>query len=209
MKIQHLKEGQENQIRNLHTRSTLRLYMPLSVDEAFHVMEHGLSSIQRHQGEAGSISRMEGFPVTHSLRHAMERGDIVLQFNDIGGHLAAPAQFNNTKMHELGTEHYPESQMPVVSLLLLNHKEPWVEYHSILPRSRIDMVHLTGYDLEGRKTPRAGVNDSLSRDQFETWVVNSYQKMAKTGRGGGGRKKSPFTDLRTDPKYWKGTPERT
>ncbi len=205
MKIQDLMEGQENQIRNLHTRSTLRLYMPLSVEEAYDVLEHGLSSIGRHQGETGSISKLEGFPVTHSLRHAMEKGDIVLQFNDIGGHLAVPPHLSNTEMHRLANQHYPESQMPLVSLVLLNNKEPWVEYHSILSKSRMDAFHLSGYDIEGRKTPRTSINDTLTREQFETWVVNSYQRMKKTGKA---RRKSPFPSPPEQTKIWKGKPGR-
>lgn len=181
MNISQLREGQEYQIAHLHTKTPLRLYTPLPVDEAIRVSIHGINSLSHHTGEAGVVRKEEGIPVTHELRRAAPRGDIVIQFVDTAEHLAVPEAYNTAGVHAMAETKYPESQMPVVSWLLLESDEPSVYYTTILPRNRIKAYHLIGYHVDGRPGYGFSVKDTLTHNEFSIWSVNKYQKYKKTG----------------------------
>lgn len=181
MRITQLREGQERQIARLHTRTILRLYTPLSVEEAIRVPNHGLSSLPHHQGEPGVVKKEGGIPATHELRKAAPYGDIVIQFEDTAEHLSVPKVYNTTGTHAMAEEKYPESQMPLVSWLLLEDDEPSVYYHSILSSNSIMAYHLIGYHTNGSPAHGFSVKDSLKHREFEVWAVNKYQKYRKTG----------------------------
>ena len=179
MRITQLVEGQENLIANLHTRTILRLYTPLSVQEAAKVPNHGLSSLPHHQGEPGTILKEGGIPVTHRLAWAAPYGDVVIQFNDTAMHLSVPEKYNTSNLHRAAEAKYPGSQMPIVSYLLLEKRSPAIYYHSILPSTSIDAYHLIGYDKDGHWADGDDVKATLNHRQFGTWMVNKYQRAKK------------------------------
>ena len=182
MHIHQLQEGQEQRIERLHTRTLLRLYMPMTVKDALVVREHGLGSIHKHD-PGGGLTRLKGFLVTHSLRFAITQGDIVLQFKDVAGHLDVPHEFDTREVHQQAKERYPESQMPMVSLFFLNPANPWVVYKGILGPERIDFYHLVGYDEDGSRMPRGKeVHESLTPYEFDSWVINSWNRRIRTGK---------------------------
>ncbi len=185
MNLTELKQGQDSEIARLHTRSILRLYAPLTVEEAAMVPNHGLSSLPHHQGEPGVIKREGGLPVTHELRIAAQYGDVVVQFTDTASHLSVPEAYNTSGVHSMAETKYPESQMPVVSWLLLESKEPSVYYRGILPSRSIKAYHLVGYGEDGSPARGFNIKSSLSHNQFGTWLINKYQKTKKLAQWGG------------------------
>ena len=201
MRIENIMEGQEDKIARLHTRTPVRLYLPLSIRDAIRVSEHGLGSISKHD-PGGGLSHEEGFPVTHSLRYAVKQGDVVLQFWSFGERLAVPTRYKTKTRHRYAQQRYPESQKPIVSLFLLNDKFPWVVYKGILDPHEIDLFHLITYDKDGNRIERAGVEDSLSPEEFNTWAINAYYRGERGERGKGRRFKMMDLFQQTVPQIY-------
>lgn len=207
MDIGQLRRGQEHIIARLTKRSHLRLYAPLSVEDAIQVSQGGLSTAEKHMGASTAFVQLGGFPVTTSVSNAIRHNDIIIQFEGMGKQLEPPPHLNTREHYREAEVMFPDSDLPLVSMALLYSENPWVVFTGSVPPQGVDAYHLVGYDLEGKKTTRDHINVSLSEEQFEIWEVNSYQKMKRTGKGGGGRKHSPFTSTQFGA-YWRGTPTR-
>lgn len=201
MRVQQLHEGQEDKIARLHTRTPVRVYLPLSIRDAIKVSEYGLGSMSKHDA-GGGVSQEQGFPVTHSLRNAVEHGDVVLQFWTQAERLSVPDRYKTKVRHRYAQQRYPESQKPMVSLFLLNNKFPWVVYHGILDPHDIDLFHLLRYDETGAPTERSGVNDSLTPEEFNTWIINAYMRHERGGKGKGRRFKMMDLFQQTVPQIY-------
>ena len=176
-----LMEGQEKAIARLHTRTPLRLYMPLSVRDAIELSEHGLTSMPKHEIASGGLSSELGYPVTHSLKYAMKHGDVVIQFREEARRLKTLPQYTKTSIHKLAVSRYPESQLPIVSLMMLNDKTPWVMYHGSLSPGMVDLYHLITITEKGIPATEIGVQDSLTPEEFEVWTVNVWRTQTKGG----------------------------
>lgn len=201
MRVDQLMEGQEDKIARLHTRTPVRLYLPLNIRDAIRVSESGLGSISKHDTGSG-LSHEPGFPVTHTMREAVKQGDVVLQFWDKAERLAVPDQYKTKTRHHFAQQRYPESQKPMVSLFLLNEKFPWAVYHGILDPHQIDLLHLITYDKDGQRIERAGVQDSMTPEEFNVWAINAYYRGQRGERGKGRRFKMMDLFQQTVPQIY-------
>lgn len=201
MRVQQLHEGQEDKIARLHTRTPIRVYLPLSIRDALKVSDYGLGSMSKHDA-GGGLSQESGFPVTHSLKVAVQQGDIILQFWTHAERLAVPDKYKTTTRHRYAKQRYPESQKPMVSLFLLNPKFPWVVYHGILDPHNIDLFHLITYDKDGSRVERSGVQDSMTPEEFNSWAINAYLRGERGDRGKGRRFKMMDLFQQTVPQVY-------
>ncbi len=128
MNIRQLIEGQKQQIASLGPSAPVTLYHPTDLD--------GAASIVTQK------NRLERYEVYPSLKHAVKRGDIVVQFYSQGKDLEVSRR--DAKRHgdqSYATQQFPDSFNPVLSFVLLS-LTPMVYYTGLLDPHNIDKIYV-------------------------------------------------------------------
>ena len=127
MNLQQLIEGQKAQIANLGPNAPVTLYHPTDVEGAAAIIQ---DTAPNH------------YEVVPDLKHAVGRGDVILQFFGLGKHLEVSKQ--TMKKHgdqSYARRMYPDSADPVVTFTLLSN-DPMVYFTGLITPAKIENIYV-------------------------------------------------------------------
>ena len=147
MNLQQLIEGQKAQIANLGPNAPVTLYHPTDIEGAVSILQ---GDMQDH------------YEVVPELKHAVSRGDVVIQFYGRGKHLEVSKQ--TMKKHgdqSYARKVYPDSADPVVTFTLLSN-DPMVYFTGLITPSKIESIYIM---QDGRP-------EAMTAQEFIKYAIN-------------------------------------
>ncbi len=157
MNIQQLRESQRTQIESLGKWTPIMVYMPLSVEEAANVVQHGNS------GKTDNI-------VTTSYKIASRMGDVVIPMQVDGEHIEIPESLSTPENVRRAHELYPKSHDPLISMVLLSDK-PVVYFTGNIQPDNINELFITGYDSAGNRVDPGSERIEYPSKSYLKWYV--------------------------------------
>ena len=195
MRIEHLRESQQNTLATLRKNSILKVYIPIvGAKVASRAVSRGLSSDDRTMMDN---VKKPAFPVSIDPGFAYHAGDVVLTVLTTPQHLRPPKKLKNETDVAKAQKMFPDSHYPLLSYSLSG------EHHTalldgIVAPSNIKEIFITGFDSAGNKIKRGDNVLPVSPKQFNRWYINSYMRNLKIG----GHEKNP--PKHASPYYAKG-----
>lgn len=184
MRIEQLRESQQNTIATLRKGSVLQVYIPMvGANKGVAAVSHGISSNPRSTDDG---VHQPAFPVSINPEFSFHAGDIVFSIITTPEHLRPPKKYKNKEDVAKAEKMFPDSHYPLLSYSLSTENKTAFLDGSVAP-SRIKEIYITGYDKQGNKIKRGTNVLPVSANQLSRWYVNSYMRNIKIG----GHEKAP------------------